>query len=404
MRKSINRFWLTVTVCAVAVINMGQLVTSSGLAYIAAAFPDVKELWISLLVTGSAVTQVPAGILSGYLARRIPKKRLLVFALLLFLITGLAPFFLRSFPLILLMRILFGAAAGISVPVGASLCFDFYESEREQSRMLGLNSAFSMLGGVYFTFAGGQLSELGWQYCFLAYLIGIPILLLVLLFLPEQEVASPLSGAQSERRSTAYRMSPIAMVMAVFLLFYLSLYFIYTTNISAFVLETGMGGSAESGLSYSVVNGAGILGGVCFGFLFQRIKHWVTPFAFLITGAGFLIIAMSTSLPVLFGGSVLIGLGIAWIMPHLNYVYGVVSKPEDRTLTMGIATAVGQCGQLVSSFMISWLCRAFHITTSKGQLMVGTYGYFAVTVLTVAFTVYMIGYLRRQEEAAQEES
>ena len=372
---------IKIALCAVALMGMGSLAASAGLSYIADEFPQIPQVWLQLLVTGPVLLQVPVGLSASWLSSRFSPKTLLLAGIALFLICGVTPFFIHSFVLLLLLRVLYGAAIGISTTLASSLCFFYFQNERARSKAFGLVSAFSMFGGMYYTYVGGRLSEYGWQYCFLAYLIGIPIFLLVAMCLPD----SGCTQAPCRKGLRTYALRPEVLWVAFLTLVYMLLYFAYTNNISVFVVHSGMGGASEAGISYSIVNGCGFLGGLLFSRFYLRTKHWIMPLAYAITTAGFFIIALSHTLPSLFAGSVLIGISIAWVLPQANILYGEIMPPEAMTFTVGITGAIANLGQLLSTFALTGMASLFSVQDERGVLLMAAAEYIALTAVSAVY-------------------
>lgn len=385
--KSRKKALLITALCAVSMMGMGSLALSSGLAYIAREFSGVGIVWIQLLVTCPVLLQVPMGLLAGWLSTKFSKKSLIVVSIAVFLICGLLPFFVHLFPLILIMRVFYGGAIGLSTTLSGSMAFEYFLEEDERSRVFGLTGAFGMMGGTYYTLIGGFLSEIGWQYCFLAYLIGIPILVLVLLFLPNDKAPQMQASAGSH---AVYPLKAEVYWIAFLFLIYFTLYFAYTNNISTFVLNSGMGGSSESGWSYTIVNFSGFLGGLSFHLIHKHLRYWTLPFSVAATCLGFFFIAASARLPVLFLGSFLIGISIGWYTPNNSILYGEIMPPEAMTFTLGVTGAIGNIGQIVSTFAFAGMAAALRITSERGVLFLAGYGYIFLVAVCVVYIALRI--------------
>lgn len=375
-----------VALCAASFMGMGSLALSSGLAYIQQEFADVDIMWIQLLVTGAVITQVPASLLASWFCTRFSKRSLILFSVCMFLFCGVTPFFLHNFTIVLVLRILYGAAIGLGPTVASSLVFELFLDENERSRVVGLTGAFAMLGGTYYTLVGGLLSEIGWQYCFLSYLVGVPILILTFLFLPgNNELAAGNDAAAQSEIKAAYRIKSDVIWIAFLFLVYFTLYFAYTNNISAFVLSNGLGGSSESGLSYTIVNLSGFFGGLTFYYIRKWFRYWTLPFSVAVTGLGFFTIATATTLPMVFIGSFLHGIAIGWYTPNNSILYGEIMPPEAMTFTMGVTGAIGNLGQLVSTVAFAWTADALHVTTERGVLLLSSYGYVLLVAVCAVY-------------------
>ncbi|MEM5780547.1 MAG: MFS transporter [Lawsonibacter sp.] len=390
---------IVTALCAVSMMGMGSLALSSGLAYIAREFSHVGTVWIQLLVTGPVILQIPMGLMAGWLSTKFSRKKLILFSIALFLLCGILPFFVHVFPLILLMRIFYGGAIGLCTTLSGSLTFLLFLEEGERSRVIGLTGAFAMLGGTYYTLIGGFLSELGWQYCFLAYFIGVPILILAIAFLPNNEALSQLSAAAAGPTRAVYRPKPEVYWIAFLFLIYFTLYFAYTNNISAFILNNGLGSSSQSGWSYTIVNLSGFFGGLSFYFVRKYLHYWTLPFSVAVTGLGFFLIATADALPVVFLGSFLHGIAIGWYTPNNSILYGEIMPPEAMTFTIGITGAIGNIGQLLSTVAFAGVASALNITTERGVLLMSSYGYIVLVIVCAIYIALRIARAKKRSFA-----
>ena len=365
---------LKAALCALSVLTMGALAVASGIADMAAAFPHIPVPLIQMLITAPILVQTPVTLFSSIFCRYASKKRLLLLACALFLGGGLTPCFVHVFPVILLMRCVYGAGIGLVVPLVASLTAEYFQGG-ERAAVMGLNSAVGMLGGAFYTYAGGRLSVIGWQYCFLAYLIGVPVLLIAALFLP----AGPAGSVDTAPRRKG-RLPGGVFSVSIIALVYLVLYFAYTNYISLFVANSGLGDASHSGLSYSIVNACGFLGGLCFGALSRRVKGGMLPVSVAVTTGGFFIIGMSRTLPVLYGGSILIGVGLAWFLPQTQLMIGALVPPEACTYAYGVNGAISNAGQFLSALVLGQCALAFGVSDERGMILMAAWGYVALTL------------------------
>ncbi len=134
------------------------------------------------------------------------KKRLALFGVLIYTISGCWAFFATDIYMLLASRAVLGVAVGIIMPVAASLIADFYHGEQRMRMMGGFNSAFANFGGIIATFSsGGLLASIDWRYAFLVYSVGIPVFIMGLLFIKEPE-----STANHDRKAPPRKKLPLA--------------------------------------------------------------------------------------------------------------------------------------------------------------------------------------------------
>lgn len=170
------------------------LIYIMGVASITPAFPKiVKELNISakdvgLLITVFSFPGILLTPLSGVIADRWGRKKIIVPSLMLFGIAGGLCFFIHDFKLLLILRLIQGLGAAPLGSLTVTIIGDFY-SRKELIAAMGYNSSVRNIGSAGYPAIGGALAMMGWHYPFILTVMAIPIGFLVLFNLktPEPE-------------------------------------------------------------------------------------------------------------------------------------------------------------------------------------------------------------------------
>ena len=176
----------------IAVLSLSLLTVMSGaavapaLADIIAYFPDASPLLGKMVLTTPALTIIPVALITGIMSRRVSQKRLVYVGILFYLVGGTGGGISHSIPFLLSMRAALGIGVGILMPLSTGIIADFW-SGYEKTKIMGLASASNNLGGIIATLLSGLLAAISWRASFLIYLLGIPVLILVLFFMPEQQ-------------------------------------------------------------------------------------------------------------------------------------------------------------------------------------------------------------------------
>ncbi len=170
----------------------GAAATTPLIADFMKAFPDANPTTIMQIASIPSLFIMVVAPAYGKLSQILPKKGLLAFACLCFLIGGVVPAFLHSIYPILAMRALLGVGLGFIMPMVSDLVTDFYEGH-ERETMMGLQGGFASLGGILFQMAGAYLGKIDLSYCFYTYLVVIVIFALTMITLdePPKRVAPP---------------------------------------------------------------------------------------------------------------------------------------------------------------------------------------------------------------------
>lgn len=151
----------SISLLAIFFTSMGVATVSPAMAKLAAQFPSNNYALISTLPTLFIVpTTLWAGAVAG---KKIRYRTISLVGILLFLIGGIAPFFLtESFTVLLVCRAVFGIGVGLRASLGNALVMQYYTG-KEQADMLGYGNLISNFGGVLLQMVAGSLAEYGWN-------------------------------------------------------------------------------------------------------------------------------------------------------------------------------------------------------------------------------------------------
>ncbi|CAK8054336.1 MFS transporter [Eupransor demetentiae] len=140
---------------------------------------SVSQSTASLLISAymlAAATFIP---LSGWLARRLPRKRLFLWAVALFTLSSVLGGLVNNLPLLLGMRVLQGVAGALMVPVGRLIILENTES-KDLLRMLSYLVWPALIAPAIAPLLGGYIiSYLTWHWIFF---LNLPIGLGIILF------------------------------------------------------------------------------------------------------------------------------------------------------------------------------------------------------------------------------
>jgi MFS family permease len=249
-------------------------------------FSDVPnaKLLVTMLLSVPAICIAISAPFVGYFTDRVGRKRVLVAAVILYGIFGIAPLFLDNLYTILATRAGVGVAEAMLVTVGKTLIGDYFAGERRQ-RWIGYQNAIDAVLGTSMWLIGGYLASFGWRSPFLLYLVSVPLLVAIVFLIWEPE--------QSERRiesgepavTVPFPWRRMAIVYGV-TLFASAMYFSYPTNIARALSELGVDSPATIGLLTAI---ASI--GTPLGALFFSRATFISTAAYI--GAGLLFIGLS---------------------------------------------------------------------------------------------------------------
>ncbi len=282
--------------------NKGSLVTLllcsmlfiMGGAAVAPALPAINQVFagqdfaVSLIITLPSLSVAIAGFILGALADRYGKVRVLVTSLTLFTLSGVASFFLNDLTVILVMRFFVGVGiAGITSTVSA-LIAEYYTG-MERAKVMSYQAAATGIGVLVLEYTGGSLVEYGWNVPFLVYLIGIPMVILAILFLREPFHDDAVHVVRESNR-TANKRIIIVCYLATFILMLMA--FLMPTKMTFFLNTVGVSASMVGLLLgvHGVINAV-----VCL--MYRRLVSVFNPF--MLMGLGFLLWGVSLEMLIL---------------------------------------------------------------------------------------------------------
>lgn len=182
---------LTFTILSISLLTvMAGAAMAPALWAVKAHFTGKPDLLIQFIVSLPALFIIVTNLCFPLLCRVAKTKSIAVAGLVLYIVSGTGAFFLEDISTILILRALLGVSVGMIMPLSTGL-LSYYFPPEDQSRLMGLCAAMNQIGGVIATLIAGVLAKVGWNYAFLVYSMGLFVLVLVLLFLPNERLDAP---------------------------------------------------------------------------------------------------------------------------------------------------------------------------------------------------------------------
>lgn len=336
-----------------AILSISVLTTMAGAAVtpaigdIALAFPNSSSTLIKMILTIPALFIIPFTFVTNQLTKRLSKKTLLIWGIVLYLIGGTGGGFAPNITLLLTFRAVLGMGVGIMMPLSISIVSDFFQDE-EKTKMMGRVSSANQLGGIIAVLLAGWLSSLLWRYAFAVYLIGLIVMVLIIFFLPHPVLKSDLKNKQQKMPFAVYKASgAMFLVMIVF--------YALPTNISLYIQQTGMGDASDSGVMMALMSATGIVSGLIVYHVKWFLKTYFILIQITLAAGGYIMISISNHLILLGIGIVFIGFGITSIIPIIfDYVTNNVT-PSQSVKATAFVTIMLFLGQFLSPIILDYI-------------------------------------------------
>ena len=332
-------------------IIMSSSAISPALPYIGEYFSDSSELMIKMVISLPAIFIIPVTLITGRLIFYIKRKHLLYIGLSLYIIGGLGGALQNSIYFLLAFRALMGIGIGVLIPLTRGVIADLFTG-KERVKMMGYSSAVNNLGGIIATVLAGLLTVYGWRYPFLVYILAFVVLILVILYLPNQDIPSKETHKIHINRNVWILGFTHYMMILTF--------FAVPAGLGYFISTNNFGGGFVTGLLISLVSLLSFILGMVFHYLNSFLKEGTVLSGLILLTLGMLGIGLSTSLLELTISLVFVGFGMGIIPPMIYLQTSLVSSKNDVTLSLAIVSIFSFLGQFSSPLINSFFQTIFN--------------------------------------------
>ncbi|MBR1941592.1 MAG: MFS transporter [Bacteroidaceae bacterium] len=343
---------VTATILSMSLLTvMAGAAIAPALGIIKAHFSEAPAMLIQFIVSMPALLIIITNLFFLPLSRVMRTRAIATTGLLLYVVAGAGCFFVDDLYLLLFMRALLGISVGLIMPLSTGLLAYYYPPE-EQARLMGLSAAMNQMGGVVATLLAGLLATIEWNYAFLVYLLGLLALVMVWLWLPDEQLDSANKRGIPFQPRQLLKFHP--SVIGMWLL--MTIFFIFPTNF-AIVASQQIGLSTE--MITIIMVGLDVVAffvGLSFGGLMNRSRLSIKYFAPLFFLLGYIAYLIPTTL-MAFLGSALIGMANGVGVPYLNTIASIKGGKNSATTVMPLLSAALYLGQFVSPLIVMPLAR-----------------------------------------------
>lgn len=263
-------------------------------------FPHQTEAQVQLLVTIPALSVMIMVLFIDKVTPLFGKKGTVQFGLVLIALFGPLPFYLSSYKLILISRVLMGIGLSFINPLAVSLISYFY-SGNKKAAMMGFRSGSESFGQSLLTLLAGYFIRWGgWRYSFLVYLIAVPILILVTCFIPlvkdhEEDV---------QKKAAATKLNLATFFYAVALFIVVGSYVGIRVRIPLIMEHREIGSEVSASQILSVIPFLGLIVGLFFGRMYLIFRQFLLMIGAILMAFSYIIISLATTYQAIFLGGI----------------------------------------------------------------------------------------------------
>jgi MFS family permease len=325
-------------------------------------FADASPTLLKFNLSIAAIFSIIFSLLTGYLDRFLPKKKLLFVGLLMYAAGGMGTGLARSIGEMLAFRALLGAGAGTCLPLATGYIAEFYEGE-ERKQAIGFAFFAANLAAVVLPLVGGILAERNWRYAFVVYGIALVVLVFTMLFIPNRE---------KEKVTGEFKLFYISRTVIFATLGYMfvtMLFLSLPSNISMFLEEEQYGTVSTVAYINSTSTFITMFVNLNFRRIYSAIKDKVFPLGLLLCGLGFATLSISQNLATVLLGKVMIGTTMGMLHPFWSYKVTQTTPREHATSALSLVNSGFRMGTFISPVFFLLADSALGIKAIRGEFL-----------------------------------
>lgn len=342
---------------AVAILSIGtitilaSMAVSPALGAIKTVYSNISDTLIQMVLVIPTFFIIPACFLCLFFCNILGAKKTLILGLLLYLFGGVCAGFVSNFYMMLIFRGILGIGCGLILPLAQKLISDNFSGEIKE-KIIGYPVSASCLMGIIASFSVGFIASIYWRLAFLVYLMAFIVLYLNIKYLPND---TPVKIKQKKVKISFLGVKLIFSMALANLSFYT-----FPTYIALFMKSESIGIDSSSGIIVSVLMGAGFLTGINAIHIRKILKKYSPVFAVFCIGVGYILMSVTSSIPVLYLCAILIGGSYNLIYTEIFSGINKESAKANNNTTLITYTTVSMfIGQTLSVPLLEFASKIF---------------------------------------------
>ncbi len=339
---------VTATILSMSLLTvMAGAAVAPAMGIIRAHFSEAPDMLVQLIISLPALFIIITNMLFMSISRLLRTRSIAIIGLLLYVIAGVGCAFFDNIHIILVLRALLGISVGLIMPLSTGL-IAFYFPPEEQAKMMGLSAAMNQMGGVVGTLLAGILASIKWSYTFWVYIFGLLALLMILRWLPNEQL-----GTSNKRGKDFEPRQLLKFHPSVIGMFLLTLaFFVFPTNFAIITGKQLHYDTSTITIIMVALDFVAFLVGLVFGKLMGCFRHSIKYFAALFLILGYVFYAEANGMAMILIGSALIGLGNGIGVPYLLTIASIKGGRNSATTVMPLLSASLYLGQFLSPIIV----------------------------------------------------
>lgn len=345
---------IIIAIGAISALLMSYSMQAGILSAIQVSFPSATDSQIQLIYSICSLAGLPSMFGVVKLSEYISKKKCIIIGVIILTVGGLLPLLLHSrLWMLYASSVLIGFGMGFVNISSATLISEHFQGP-DKGRVMGIQAAIQGIGAAAFSVLGGAIADwLEWKWAFLVFILGIPILILFAVLMPEDQ---PTKQEKSAR--TPFLTGSLLILIGINFLFNL-MSTGFQSNISMFIDTEGFGSVTLSGILTAFFMVVGVPVGFALGFYIQKFKRFANVILAALAAVGMILIFTARSLVPVVIGTFLSGVAFAGYPPtNMTFICSVV-KQENVSRSLATNNACSCIARFASPVIINFITGLF---------------------------------------------
>ncbi len=314
---------------SLTLLAMASLGITPSIALIMEAFPESSATEVQQLTAIPNLMAIVTALAFSVVANKIPRKIVALAGPLFVAVGGLLPYFMgNSLAFLLVCSGIVGLGVGCVTNITQVLITELISPEKRQEAM-AQNVIFVNIGAIMMTMGGGMLAAGGWKNNYLVYAVAIPVLILVLMFIPFYQPAIMEDAAPGKDAGPKPSLGIKPFLVAGCILVTNLVYSAFANNASILIIGNGIGDSSAVGLVNSVATIGGMIAGVILGKILSvpAIGRRSLSLGLILMGCGMVVMATTSNVTVMCVAAFFIGFALSIGFAQTPFVISLTVAP-----------------------------------------------------------------------------
>jgi len=391
---------IKIGIFSMALLLMSALAIAPSLANIAQVFPEQGVSMVQMLLAIPSLTSLFSSLVVGKLSVSVDKRLLALAGIFLIACGGLIPYFYHAnFYFLLACTGVLGFGVGCLTTLVPSLIAEYFDGY-ERGATFGQMTAFVSIGAVLITMVGGKFAEMGWEQNYIAYIITIPLFILVAFFLPKSKSEQQNSSSQEESGKDIKLNRKIFVLGAIGFMFLLG-FNTFPNNIALHIEKQAIGDVSTASMASGLLLFSGLISGLLFGRISRITGFSTLTVAFLCMAAGLLITSFSESVSIVLVGAFITGFSLSIFMARAPFIISNIVDHTSTPMAIAVYCAFTAIAAFLAPVIINGIASQFGGLTPRTALKVASVISFVVAVILIItkFEFYAINPQKSEEES-----